>query len=72
MLLLTAQVYVGDEYCGTVKYKAGQLIYSVECNKAVGGYVTIKQPHNHLTLCEVKVYGEKSDRSKCYNKISKI
>lgn len=54
------QVYAGSVYCGTVKHKAGQSKYTVECDGLVADHVMIRQPYNLLTLCEVQVYGERS------------
>ena len=36
-------------------------MYEIECGGAVARSITIKQPTNYLTLCEVKAYGKPSD-----------
>lgn len=52
-----AEVYVGEELCGTVTYVAGQASYKVQCASTLSaGSVTVKQAANYLTLCEVEIY----------------
>ena len=55
-----AKVYVGDVYCGEIHYKAGVIIYEVECGNTVGRSVKIVQNDQYLTLCEVEVKGAPS------------
>ena len=55
------QVYAGSAYCGTVKYTAGETKFKIQCDGLVADHVTIRQPYNMLTLCEVRVYGKRSE-----------
>jgi len=52
-----AKVYVGSKYCGAVKFNPKQSVYTVQCGNAVGRTVKVVQTNQHLTLCEVRVYG---------------
>ena len=52
-----AEVYAGGHLCGKVHYHAGKPFQDVNCRGKVAHQVTIKQPHNALTLCEVEVHG---------------
>ena len=46
------------EECGSVTYKEGVSVYSVDCGGVQGSVVKITQENNYLTLCEVQVLGE--------------
>ena len=59
--ILLDQVYVGAVYCGSVTYQAGTSRYKIDCGGAVGGSITVKQPYNYLTLCEVEAFGEATE-----------
>ena len=50
-------MYVGDVFCGEVKYQEGKDDYTVDCRDAVGGTVKVVQNDDYLTLCEVQVFG---------------
>ena len=54
-------MFVGAVFCGEVVYQAGKNEYEIDCDEAVGKRITVRQPYNYLTLCEVKAYGEPSD-----------
>ena len=56
-----SQVYVGDVFCGEVKYEVDTIIYEIDCGNAVGGNVKVVQNNQPLTLCEVQVVGAPSD-----------
>ena len=60
-------MYVGAVWCGDIKYEAGKSTYTVDCGGAVGGSVKIRQPYNYLTLCEVEVYGNPTDKKPLRN-----
>merc|ERR1712003_408803 len=62
-----AKVYVGDVFCGQVVYKAGKVVYEVDCGHAVGGSVKVVQHGQYLTLCEVQVLGVPSDDTPLVN-----
>ena len=51
-----AKVYAGGKLCGVVRYR-GKRVQGVHCSGTVARTVTITQPNNYLTLCEVEVYG---------------
>ena len=59
--MIAQQVYVGDVYCGDVTYGDGIGVYEIDCGGAVGRTISVKQPYNILTLCEVQAFGEPSD-----------
>ena len=60
-----AQVYAGRHQCGVVHY-AGDHFHDVDCGGREARHVTIRQPHNYLTLCEVQVYGQGQDEDAKY------
>ena len=64
---LSVQVYVGEEFCGEVAYKAGENKYVIACGGAVGDIITVKQPYNYLTLCEVQAFGEATEEAALSN-----
>lgn len=58
-----AKVYAGGKLCGTVKY-SGKPFQEVSCSEKTAEQVTIRQPLNYLTLCEVEVYGYSAEEEK--------
>jgi len=58
-ITVAIQVYVGEQYCGEVKYQASQSEYNIDCGGMVGGEVKILGLYSYLTLCEVEVYGSR-------------
>ena len=61
------QVFVGAVFCGEVTYQAGKDKYEIACGGAVGGSITVQQPYNYLTLCEVEAFGESTDEEPLIN-----
>ena len=53
-------MFVGDDLCGEVVYVPGQSVYVIYCGGLVGDSVRVEQDNNYLTLCEVQVYGGRS------------
>ena len=64
---LPLKVYVGNVFCGEVKYQAGQVIHKVYCGDAVGRTVKVVQNDEYLTLCEVQVFGAPSSDTPLVN-----
>ena len=59
--MIVLPVSDGDVYCGDVTYGDGIGVYEIDCGGAVGRTISVKQPYNILTLCEVQAFGEPSD-----------
>ena len=55
-------MYAGEVYCGTIRYEAGKTKYTVSCGGLTAEHVVVTQPYQYLTLCEVQVFGEESDK----------
>eukprot|EP00116_Pleurobrachia_bachei_P000230 sb/3460492/ len=64
--MANAQVYAGEEFCGSIAYTTGD-VFTVDCNGAVAGSVRIEQNYNYLTLCEVNVFGEPTEETPMVN-----
>ena len=58
---------MGAEFCGEVVYQAGKSKYEIDCEGAVGGSITVKQPYNYLTLCEVQAFGVATEEAPLTN-----
>ena len=54
-------------FCGEVVYQAGKNEYEIDCDEAVGKRITVRQPYNYLTLCEVEAFGEATDEEPLIN-----
>ncbi|XP_063693608.1 uncharacterized protein LOC134825361 [Bolinopsis microptera] len=56
------KIYVGDVFCGTIKYDPLKFSYEVICKEGqgiVGDTVKLVNDKTYLTLCEVRVWGPK-------------
>ena len=60
-------MYAGEVFCGEIKVKDGQKTYEVDCEDAVAASITIVQPYDYLTICEVEAFGIPTEESPLEN-----
>ena len=53
----TSQIYVDDQYCGTIYHSESKTDYTIKCGDKVGSSIKLKKNGEFLMLCEVIVFG---------------